>query len=107
MSEPMALRMVWPPMPQAEERPLSICISEQLLTLLKKLDYPCSEEMLASATLIEDEGYELTGTRYDFETLAGFVAGDANHSRPSRKREQLYEIAEALENALSARARFG
>lgn len=95
-------------MPQTEERPLSICISEQLLTLLTKLDYPRSEGMLASASLIEDEGcYELTGSRHDFETVAGFLAGDANHSPPSRKREQLYEIAEALERALSARARFG
>lgn len=36
--------------------------------------------------------------------LAGFVAGDANHSRAGRRREQLYHIAEALENALAARA---
>jgi len=94
-------------MSNSDERPLSICISEHQLARLRKLDYPRSEEMLASATLIEDEGYELTGSRHDFETVAGFVAGDANHSRPSRKRAQLYEIAEALENALSARARFG
>lgn len=93
---------------QTDERPLSICISETQLALLKKLDYPRSDEMLASATLIEDEGcYELTGSRYDFEAVAGFVAGDANHSRPGRKREALYELAVALENALSARARFG
>lgn len=45
------------------ERPLSICISRQQLALLKKLDYPGSEGMLASATLIEGEDYELTGRR--------------------------------------------
>ena len=94
-------------MPPTDERPLSICISGQQLALLKKLDYPCSERVLASATLIEDEGFELTGSRCDFETLAGFVAGDANHGRPGRRRDQLYDIALALENALSARARFG
>ena len=32
--------------------------------------------------LIDDEGYELTGSRVDFEMLAGFVAGDANHFHP-------------------------
>ncbi len=93
-------------MPQTEERPLSTCISARQLALLRKLGYPCSERMLASATIIEDEGYELTGSRQTFETVAGFVASDANHSRPGQKREQLSEIAEVFENALSARARF-
>lgn len=86
------------------ERTLSICISEQQLSLLKKLDYPCSEAVVASATVIEDEGIELTGSRYDFERLAAFVAGDANHERPGRRRDQLYGIAVALESALAARA---
>ena len=66
---------------------LRACISEEALALLKKLDYPCSEELLASAVSIEDEGVvELTGSRYDFESLAGFVAGDANHEDRRRKR---------------------
>jgi hypothetical protein len=91
-------------MTRTDERPLSICISGQQLALLKKLDYPCSEDVLASATFIDDEGFELTGRRSAFETLAGFVAGDANHGRAGRRRDQLYDIAEALENALSARA---
>lgn len=91
-------------MARTDERPLSICISGQLLDLLRKLDYPCSEAVLASATLIEDEGFELTGSKSAFETLAGFVAGDANHGRAGRKRDQLYEISAALEHALEARA---
>lgn len=91
-------------MATTDERPLSTCISGPQLALLKKLDYPCSERVLASATLIEDEGFELTGSRYDFETLAGFVAGDANHGRAGRRRDQLYEISDAIECALEARA---
>jgi hypothetical protein len=91
-------------MKTTDERPLSTCICGEQLALLKKLDYPCSEAILASATLIEDEGFELTGNRNAFETLAGFVAGDANHSRAGRRRDQLYDIAEALESALAARA---
>ena len=55
-------------MARTNERLLSTCISGQHLALLKKLDYPCSERVLASATLIEDEGFEITGNRYDFET---------------------------------------
>ena len=67
---PVALRMV-SRMSATDERLLSICISGQQLALLKKLDYPCSEAVLASAALIDDEGYELTGSRVDFEMLAG------------------------------------
>src|SRR5436305_1609231 len=87
---------------------LRACISEEALALLKKLDYPCSEELLASAVSIEDEGVvELTGSRYDFESLAGFVAGDANHEDRRRKRRLalLNEISEAFESALYASAR--
>jgi hypothetical protein len=91
-------------MKPTDERPLSMCVSGEQLALLKKLDYPCSEAILASATLLEDEGFVLTGDRYAFERLAGFVAGDANHSRAGRRRDQLYDIAEALESALAARA---
>ncbi len=81
-------------------RPLSFCISGQQLELLRKLDYPCSEKVLESATFLDDEGFILTGSRNELETLAGFVAGDANHSRAGRRRDQLYDIAEALESVL-------
>ncbi len=91
-------------MARPDERQLTICISEQQLALLKKLDYPCSEDVLASATLVEDEGFVLTGKRDHFEMLAGFVAGDANHCRRGRRQDELYGISEVLENALTARA---
>jgi len=91
-------------MSRNDERPLSICISGQQLALLKKLDFPCSEAVLASASLIEDEGFELTGSHADFESLAGWVAGEANHSRAGRRQDNLHEIADALEGALAARA---
>lgn len=87
-------------MSNANERRLAICIGGPELALLKKMDYPCSESVLASATLIEDEGFELTGTKAEFETMAGFAAGDANHCRAKRKQALLYNICEALESAL-------
>ena len=86
---------------KTDERRLAICVSGAELALLKKLDFPCSESVLASATLIEDEGFELTGTKWEFESLAGWVAGEANHSRAKRKAELLYNIADGLESALS------
>lgn len=54
---------------------------------------------------LEDEGlhFELSGTRSDLETLAGFVAGDANHAEPDddpRRVALLYAISEALEAVL-------
>lgn len=84
-------------------------LSKAALALLKRLDYPCSEEVLASARRVkggsEDEGidYELYGTRDELEQLAGFVAGDANHAQPDddpRKVALLYAISEALESVL-------
>lgn len=83
-------------------------LSKAALALLKKLDYPCSEDVLATARRVrgaEDEGidYELSGTRDELEQLAGFVAGDANHAEPDenpRKVALLYAISEALESVL-------
>ncbi|ATB48765.1 hypothetical protein [Corallococcus macrosporus] len=89
------------------QRKLRIYISADALALLKHLDYPCSEEVLASAKRVEgleDEGmdYELSGTRDDFESLAGWVAGDANHAdrRQKRKLALLLALSDALEAVL-------
>ena len=86
---------------------ICIYISSDALALLKKLDYPCSEQLLASARRVEgleDEGLdiELSGSRGDLEMMAGFVAGDANHAdrRQKRKLALLYAISETLESAL-------
>jgi hypothetical protein len=86
----------------AAERKLAIYVSDEQLELLKKLDYPCSEEVLASATPTE-EGIELTGSKVDFESLAGWVAGDANHAdrRARRKIAMLHDLWEQLEAAIA------
>ena len=87
-------------MSRNDERLLSICISGQQLALLKKLDFPCSEAVLASASLIEDEGFELTGSHADSESLAGWVAGEANHSRDlSQRMVTLSTIASSPQSA--------
>ncbi len=83
-------------------------LSKDALALLKRLDYPCSEKVLASAKRVkgvEDEGidFELAGTRDALEQLAGFVACDANHADADddpRKIAHLYAISEALESVL-------
>lgn len=86
----------------ANDERVSFYVSAEALALLRKLDYPCSEDVLASATLT-DEGYQLTGDVGELEQLAGFVAGDANHEdRRKRKKIALLEqISEELESALS------
>jgi hypothetical protein len=91
---------------RAAERMLAIYVSDEQLELLKKLDYPCSEEVLASATPTE-EGIELTGTRIDFDSLAGWVAGEANHAdrRARRKIAMLHDLWEQLEAALASGSR--
>jgi hypothetical protein len=89
------------------KRELSIYISGDALALLKKLDFPCSERVLASAAPTE-EGVQLTGSRDDFESLAGWVAGEANHAdrRAKRRLALLYDISEVLEAALTRSSSF-
>ena len=86
----------------ARERKLSICIPGAALELLKKLDYPCAEKVLASAKPVRDEGFVLSGTRQDFESLAGWVAGDANHAdrRQKHKLALLEYLSEEIEAVL-------
>lgn len=83
-------------------------LSEPALELLRRMDYPCSERVLASAKRVkglEDEGiaFVLSGTYDDLEMLAGFVATDANHAEPGddeRTVALLYAISESLESVL-------
>lgn len=89
-------------MPAQSDEPITIVISSAELALLKKLDFPCSEDVLATARR-DLEGIALHGSRADIESLAGWVAGEANHAprnRSSRRTELLDSIADELENAL-------
>ena len=86
---------------------LAIYVSEEQLALLKKHDFPCSERVLMSARETE-QGIELAGGRADFESLASWVAGEANYARRirrSRQTELLDDIADQLERALESYAR--
>ena len=92
------------------ENQLSIVVTKQELELLKKLDFPCSEKVLASARYDEtgEEGYELTGSWNDFDSLAGWVAGEANYARSHRRprqRDLLDNIADQIECVLAGRRR--
>lgn len=89
-------------MAKAAEETLSIYVTGAQLALLKKFAFPCSENVIASA-VATDEGIELSGSRGDFESLAGWVAGEANHQRRGRairRTEMLDDIADQLEGAL-------
>lgn len=91
-------------MSRTADRSLTIVIAPDELALLKKLDFPCSEDVLASARESED-GLELAGSRVDFDSLAGWVAGEANHTRSSRRAELLNSIADQLESVLALHRR--
>lgn len=83
-------------------------LSQPALELLRRMDYPCSEAVLASAKRVKDaesegESFVLSGTYDDLEMLAGFVAGDVNHAEPDedpRKVALLEDISESLESVL-------
>lgn len=90
----------------AEEKLLTAYVSREELALLKKLDFPCSETVLASA-VPTDEGICLTGTHADFDSLIGWVAGEANDAdrrRARRRANILTRIFEELDGALRSRA---
>lgn len=89
------------------DRLMTLVLSGDELALLKKLDFPCSERVLATARPGE-EGLELTGSWSDFDSLAGWVAGEANDAHRHRhmhKARLLDSIAEQLEAMLSAHRR--
>jgi len=87
-------------MPHRDEDTITLIVSAPELALLKKLDFPCSERVLATAHR-DPEGILLHGSHADLSSLAGWVAGEANHSRPgSRRAELLYSLAEQLECVL-------
>ena len=88
----------------ATDEELSIVLSKAELTLLKKCNFPCSDKVLATAQLTE-EGYEVFGSWSEFDSLAGWVAGEANHSRGARRIALLESIFEQLDFVTSCRQR--
>ncbi len=91
-------------MPSRPAAELTIIVSGAELALLRKLDFPCSERVLATAQPT-DEGIELAGSRADFASLVGWVAREANDARRSqrpRQTEILYGIAGQLEDVLTS-----
>ena len=94
-------------MSNTNDRTLTIVISHDQLALLKKHHFPCSEFVLATARHTED-GFELTGGWLDFDSLVGWVAGEANHARKNRRplqTELLDDIADQLESVLAQHQR--
>ncbi len=77
-------------------------VSGEGLALLREHNFPCSEVVLATATATDD-GFRLTGMRFEIESLAGWVAGEANYSRKKRRTRKARifdEVADELESAL-------
>jgi hypothetical protein len=82
------------------EEPITIVINNAELALLEKLDFPCSQEVLATARP-GMEGIALHESRADLRSLAGWVAGEANHARPGTRRSALLDsLSEQLEDVL-------
>lgn len=55
-------------MPTRRDEPITIVVSSAELALLKKLDFPCSQGVLATARP-DLEGIALHGSRPDLESL--------------------------------------
>lgn len=92
----------------SDPRPITIIVSAAELTLLEKLDFPCSKHVLATARRTE-RGIALEGSWADLDSLAGWVAGEANHARRKRRPRQtelLDSIADQLEDVLAVHRRW-
>jgi hypothetical protein len=88
------------------EAGVSVIVSGAELDLLKHFDFPCSD-VLSTARQI-GEGFRLTGSWADFDAMAGWVAGEANHARASqrtRETELLDSIADEIEDVLASQWR--
>lgn len=101
----MAGRSMSPPARGKPTKPktkslLTVAVNAEQLELLRKLDYPLSQELVGSARPT-GEGFRLRGTRVDVESLAGWVAGDANHARGAAKAVLLNDLADELEAVLA------
>jgi len=87
-------------MPTAPEDPITIVVSSAKLALLKKLDFPCSQGVLATATP-DMWGIALHASRADLASLAEWAAGEANHARRGTHRSQLLDsLSDQLEDDL-------
>lgn len=87
-------------MPTPSAEPITIVVSRAELALLRKLDFPCLQDVLATARP-GMEGIALHGSRAHLSDLAGWVVGEANHARPGNRRAELLDsLAEQLEDAL-------
>ncbi len=82
-------------------------VSRTELALLQRYDFPCSQDVLATARE-SDRGIALQGSWADLDMLAGWVAGEANHARRHRRPRQtelLDSIADQLEDVLAVHRR--
>lgn len=70
-------------MPRALKR-LSILVSDAGLALLQKHHFPGSDAVVAAAKVTK-YGTKLSGTQQEFNSLAGWTAGEANHCRRERR----------------------
>ena len=84
----------------SDEEMLEVHVTEEQLELLRKLDFPCTAEILARPVLGE-EGLFLRVTRRGLEALVGWVAFEANHARKKGRAAMLHDIADAMEAALA------
>lgn len=84
---------------KSEVELLEVHVTEEQLELLRKLDFPGTEKILAKP-LQGEEGLFLQMSRVALEDFVGWVAGEANHERKKRRAEMLHDIADEMELAL-------
>ena len=84
---------------KADKELIEVHVTEEQLALLRKLDFPCTEKILAKPVMGE-EGLFLRMGRMELEDFVGWVAGEANHERSKRRAALLHDIADEMESAL-------
>lgn len=84
----------------AQDEVLTITLTKREFALLQKHAFPGSENLLGAATPVDD-GFEISGPARQFDSLVGWVAGEANASR-ERRRKRATEDFDAIADKIEA-----
>ena len=88
------------PTSRKTQKLLTLDVTDEQLELLKKHDFPLSQDVIASARRFSGK-FRLRGTRVDMESLAGWVAGEANHARDRAAAVLFNDLADEIEGVLA------
>ena len=86
---------------------LKIYLDDEGIDLLRSFRFPCLEHLFERDNKLTDLGFEIAVSFHELDSLAGWVAGEANYHRKKRSRHTalLDDIADQIEDVLAVAPR--